>query len=332
MRRAVAILLLAAPLLLLAHSARAAGGHRLRLATLAPANSSWGKLFRVWQRAVAKKTHGRLVVTVYYNGVQGDDDTVVGKMRTGQLDGAALTSVGLSRIYRDVMVLQLPGVVDSWAALDKVRAALGPDLDKGFRKKGFHLLGWGDVGLVRQMSRGFAVHRPSDLRGHHPVVWQGEPMAPIVYASIGQVAPVPLGPMEVLPALRAHRVDVVSAPSLAAEQLQWTPYLDHIASTVSVCAIGGTVMRQRVLDDLPGDLRKIFFELGARLQTLEKHRVRQLDAASYVRLSRRMQVVGSSAADRAAWRKVLAPAVKRLAQGTYDPGLIKRVLQITGKH
>ncbi len=332
MRRAVFALLLAAPLLLLARTSRAAGSHRLRIATLAPKSSSWGKLFRVWQRAVEKKTHGHLKVIVYYNGVQGNDDTVVGKMRSGQIDGAALTSVGLSRIYRDVMVLQLPGVVDSWAALDKVRAAIGPDLERGFDKKGFHLLGWGDLGLVRQMSRGFAVRRPSDLRGHHPVVWRNEPMAPLVYSSIGQVAPVALGPMEVLPALRSHRVDVVSAPSLAAEQLQWSPYLDHINSTVSVCAIGGTAMRKKALDDLPGDLSHIFFELEARLHKLTKHRMRKLDAASYARLQRRMQVVDTTAADRAAWRKVLVRAVKRLARGTYDPALVKRVLQVTGKH
>jgi TRAP-type C4-dicarboxylate transport system substrate-binding protein len=138
--------------------------------------------------------------------------------------------------------------------------------------------------------------------------------------------------MEVLPALRARKVDVVNAPSLAAEQLQWTPYLDHIASTVSVCAIGGTVIRQKALDDLPADLRKTFFELEERLQKLSKHRVRQLDAASYKRLVRRMQVVSTTPADQAAWRKVLVRAVQRLAQGTYDPALIKRVLAITGKH
>lgn len=332
MRRVVLALLIAVPLVLSARSSRAAARHVLRVATMAPKSSSWGKLFAVWQRAVDKKTHGRLGLTVYYNGVQGSDDTMVGKMKSGQLDGAALTSVGLSRIYRDVMVLQLPGVVDSWSALDKVRAGLGPELAKGFEKKGFHLLGWGDVGLVRQMSHGFAVHRPSDLHGHHPVMWRNEPMAPLVYSSIGQVVPLALGPMEVLPALRAHKVDVVNAPSLAAEQLQWTPYLDHIASKVSVCAIGGTVMRQKTLDSLPADLRKTFFDLEKRLQKLTKHRVRQLDAASYKRLAHRMQVVGTTAADQAAWRKVLVPAVKRLSHGTYDPALIKRVLQITGKH
>ncbi len=331
MRRSLLVLLIVAPLLLAPRSARAAG-HKLRIATMAPSSSSWGKLFRVWQRAVDKKTHGRLQLTVYYNGVQGGDDTMVGKMRSGQLDGAALTSVGLSRIYRDVMVLQLPGVVDSWAELDKVRAGLGPDLEKGFEKKGFHLLGWGDLGLVRQMTRGFAVHGPDTLRGHHPVMWRNEPMAPLVYSSIGQVMPVALGPLDVLPALRSHQVDVVNAPSLAAEQLQWTPYLDHIAGTPSVCAIGGTVIRQKALDDLPGDLRKIFFELETRLQQLSAHRVRKLDAASYQRLAHRMQVVTATTQDRAAWRKVLVRAVKRLAQGTYDPGLIKRVLQITGKH
>ena len=55
--------------------------HKLRIATVAPKSSAWGKLFKVWQRAVDKKTHGKLQLVVYYNGVQGSDDAMVGKMK-----------------------------------------------------------------------------------------------------------------------------------------------------------------------------------------------------------------------------------------------------------
>jgi TRAP-type C4-dicarboxylate transport system substrate-binding protein len=303
----------------------------LRVATLAPKNSAWGKVFNVWAKALDKKTEGKLKLDIYYNAVQGMEDAMVGKMKTGQLDGAALTSVGLSRIHKDVLVLSLPGVLDTWALLDKARAALQTDLEKGFADKGFQVIGWGDVGLLRQMSKGFGVRRPGDLKGKHPVVWRDEPIGPTIYASIGGVVPVPLGPPEVLPALRSGKVNIVAAPSLAAEQLQWTPYLDHVNSNVIVCAIGGTVFRKKVLDDMPADMKQIFFDLQARMAKTNGNRVRKLDDESYARISKKMTLVNLTDADRKEWEKVLRQAVDRLAQGTFDRGLIDRVLKLSGK-
>jgi len=245
---------LIASLGLLFTPAKAEAQSKLRIATLAPKNSAWGKVFKVWAQAVDQKSGGKLQLDIYYNAVQGMESSMVGKMKTGQLDGAALTSVGLSAIYKDVLVLQLPGVVDSWAALDKTRTAMQSQIEASFVQQGFLVVGWGDVGLVRQMSKGFAVRRLGDMKGKNPVVWRNEPIGPTVYATIGGVVPVPLGPPEVLPALRAGKVNVVSAPALAAEQLQWTPYLDHVSSNVAVCAIGGTVFRKKALDDLPADV------------------------------------------------------------------------------
>jgi TRAP-type C4-dicarboxylate transport system substrate-binding protein len=329
--RSVLVLLMPLSLFMLAPVASAKPEHTLRIATLAPKNSAWGKVFRVWQKAVAQKSKGRLALEVYYNAVQGDEDSMVGKMKTGQIDGAALTSVGLSRVEKNVLVLQLPGVVDGWSELDKARAAVGPELEKRFAARGFTVAGWGDVGLVRQMSKGFAVRRPSDVRGKRPAVWRNEPMGPTVYAKIGSVVPVPVSPMEVLPALRSHKVNIVNAPALAAEQLQWTPYLDHVASRSSVCAIGGSLFRTKALEALPADMREMLDDLQARMTKANKKRIRRMDDAAYKRLTKKMKVVDLSDDDVKEWRKVLIPAVKQLSQGTLDKGLVERVLKATGK-
>jgi TRAP-type C4-dicarboxylate transport system substrate-binding protein len=304
---------------------------KLRVATLAPKTSAWGKVFKVWQKALSKKSGGQLELEVYYNASQGNEDTMVSKMKTGSIDGAALTAVGLSRISKDVLVLQMPGVVDSWTLLDKVRADLAPDLAKRFEAEGFMVVGWGDIGLVRQWTRGFAARKPSDLKGRRPLVWRNEPIGPAVYTAIGGVVPTPLSPPEVLPALRAGKIEALSAPALAAEQLQWTPYLDHVSSTASVCAIGGTVFRKKALDDLPKDLQTVFWDLQKRAAEVNKDRVRKLDAAAYKRLSKKMTVVDLTAAEKEEWRKVLVPALKQLGQGTFSPDLVKRVLKLTGK-
>lgn len=303
----------------------------LRVATLAPKNSAWGKMFQKWERLIRKKTDGQVRLKIYFNAVQGDEGAMVGKMRSGQLDGASLSSVGLSAIYKPVMVLQLPGVLDTWAALDRAREGLKPEIDQGFGKQGFQVVAWGDIGRVRQMSKGFGIHTPSDMRGKSPVTWREEPMAPMVYSVIGGVTPVPLSAPEVLPALRAGKVNVVNAPPLAAEQLQWTPYLDHINSETMVCAIGGTVFRKSTLDALAPDVKATFARLQRRMAKRSSTRIRKLDQQAYERLRKKMTVVTLSASQKAEWASVLRTAVARLAQGTYPKAMIAKAVRLAGK-
>ncbi len=303
----------------------------LRIGTIAPRGSTWGKALAAWERVVAEKTHDEISLTVYYNAVQGDEQTMVSKMRTGELDGATLSAIGLSLVYRDVMVLQLPGVTNSWSLVDLVRNAVKDPIEAGFRAAGFDLVGWGDIGLVYQMSKGVAIRRPADLRGRRPVVWRNEPMAPLLFSLVGQVVPIPLDPMEILPALRAGTIDVVAAPALAAEQLQWTPYLDHINDQIVVGAVGGTLIRSSRLEAIPADTRDMLTELERRVESVESQRIRQLDGEARDRLMQRMTVVHSSDDDKVEWYRIFLKAVKQMRHGLFSSSLIDDVLAITGK-
>jgi TRAP-type transport system periplasmic protein len=308
--------------------ARAKSDHTLRIASLAPKASSWGKVYAVWQKAVEKKTEGKLELQMFFNGVQGNEDAMVSKIKTGQLDGAALTSVGISMIYKSVLVLQLPGVMTNWKELDEVRKQLEPDLNAGIRAAGFDIVGWGDVGLIHQFSKGFPVNGPNDVKNRRPAVWRNEPMGPMVYSTIGGVVAVPVDTMEMLPALRSGSVNIINAPSLAAEQLQWIPYLDNVSDQVSVCAVGGMVFKAGVLESLPADLKKTFDELQKRAAETQLSRIRKLDEEAYVRLSQKMKVNHLSDAARKEWEVLLRKVVIRLARGTFDKALVNKVLKI----
>lgn len=312
-------------------SSGASAATELKIASLAPKNSAWGKYFVKLDRKIRQKTGGEVALKIYYNGVQGDEGAMVSKLKSGQLDGAALTSVGLSRLYKDVMVLQLPGVLDSWTLLDKARKKLRKTLEAGFEKEGFTVVGWGDLGRVRLMSKGFAVRQPDDLKGKSPVAWRDEPMAPVIFGEIGGVVSVPLGPMDVLGALRSSNINVISAPPLAAEQLQWTAQLDHIGADSTVCAIGGSLMRTQSLEAIPKDTREVLLKLQRKYGRRGAKKIRQLDDAAYARLSKKMTVVKLTEAERGAWEKVLRRAVKKLRGNTFPKDLVDKVVKISGK-
>src|SRR5437588_2068756 len=130
----------------------------LRLGSLAPRESPWGQILRVWAKAVKEKTAGAVALDFYWNATQGDEAAQMGKVKSGQLDGACVTAVGLGAIDNDVNALQIPGLFQDWATLDKARDAMKSHFDDSFHKAGIELVGWGDVGLDRMMSKGYAIH------------------------------------------------------------------------------------------------------------------------------------------------------------------------------
>jgi TRAP-type C4-dicarboxylate transport system substrate-binding protein len=286
----------------------------LRMATLAPKESPWGKVFRAWSGAVRHKTHGTVEATWLWNGVGGPERSVVAKIRGGELAGGALTAAGLASAYKPIIALQMPGAFDTWAELDKARAALRPEFDAELSSAGFEVVGWGDVGRARIFSKGFEVRMPADLRGHAPVMGIDDSIAPKVLAVIGHVTGRPADVNEILPMLENGSIDVVTAPALAVEQLQWAAYLDHMNTGVAAFGIGATVLSQGALASLTADEREIVLDTGRRASQVLEQQIRNEDDSSFARLKRKMTVHEPTDAERAAWHDVWKKACVRVKE------------------
>ena len=131
----------------------AAGTTTIRMASLAPAGSSWDKLFRAWGGSLKKETGGAVQFQFFPGGVAGDERDVIRKMKLGQMDAAGLTSIGLGQIARPVSVLQMAGIFENYKQLNHVRDTLAPDFNAMFEKEGYRILGWGDAGFGRIFSK-----------------------------------------------------------------------------------------------------------------------------------------------------------------------------------
>lgn len=301
----------------------------IKVATLAPKGSPWGQVFSFWEKAVKDKSGGRAEIQFSYNGQisgqQVDEASMVAKMKAGQLDGAAVTSVGLSKIYKPILALQLPGLFKTWAKLDAARDALRGEFEKGADGAGFTLAGWGDVGQVHILSKGFAVRVPDDLKGKKPYMWRDDFMAPVVYQVIGDVTPTPLNVPEVLPLLNTGGVNVVMTASLAAEQLQWSSKLDTIVANPTGTLIGALVFSNKRLSALPEDLRKIIVDTGKIAADALTTRIRNEDLAAFERMKEKMTVTTLSESEMRRWDAVFKQARKRLSQDTFTPELVSKL-------
>jgi TRAP-type C4-dicarboxylate transport system substrate-binding protein len=309
----------------------------LKIGTLAPAESPWGQVFKVWKTGVCQRSggtvegktcsNGSLELQFFWNGQQGDETAMIGKIRTGQLDGAAVTAVGLGQIYKHVLVLQMPGLFREWSKLDAARAVLRPQFDTEFEKAGFRVLGWGDVGRAHLMSKGFMVNVPADLKHKNVSYLPGDPVAPMLYSLIGDITPKQISVTEVLPALTSGTLNVLNTPALAAEQLQWASRLDHINTMVSGIGIGALIFSSSKMKSLPPDAQAVLTETGKVAGEALSKRIRQEDDAAFERLKKRMTSYEPSAAQQAEWAKLFADTRNKLRGSTFNPQIFDEAVK-----
>ncbi len=305
-------------------SATAGAQRVLSFATLAPPGSTFMRVFDASNRELRRRTNGQLSIRWYAGGVQGDESEVVRKIRTGRLDGAAITAVGLGQIHRPVLAFQLPGMFPNSAAFIHARDALRTDLQAAFVAQGFDMLGFGSTGAPRLLSTR-AIHVPTDLRQAHPWQWRDDLITPALYAEAGATG-VPLQVPEVLSAIQTNRVDTFIASPLIAISLQWASQMRYMSGRSDVSSLGSMVISHTALGSLPADQQQILREVTAQYDTLLARNVSHDDEAAATTLQQRgVQVIELNEAERAQWAAVFARVRTRLTGTIADAAWIARV-------
>lgn len=209
----------------------------LKIATLAPQGTTLYKGLDDAAKEITAKTGGAVTVKIFAGGVQGDEKDVVRKMRYGQLDGAALTGVGLGLIDPQIRVLELPFLFQNEGEVDKVYASMEGYFAKQFEAKDFVLMGWAEVGFVKIFSNK-PIQKKADLKGMKMWMWEGDPLAESMYRAMG-VTPVPLAITDVLTSLQTNLIDAAYAPELGAIAFQWHTKTKFMTDVNLVNGTGG---------------------------------------------------------------------------------------------
>ena len=300
----------------------------LKIGTLAPADSPWGEGFKKWASDIAAETNGDLQLDFQFNAQAGDEVLMVQKIRSGQLDGAAVTAVGLGQTgVTDVLIFQLPGMFTNWNKLDLARNAMKDELNKQFESKGFSVLGWGDVGAAKTMTVGFEVHHPADLQGKGVFFFAGDPVQPKIYSSIGGITPAALGP-RILPNLASGAINVIVAPPLAAEQLQWASRITHISTQTLAFAIGAFILSSSKMNSLTAAQRDVLLKKSAQMSDQATISIRNADAQAYARMKASKVSYDPSESDRKEWTDVFVKVCKGLRGSVFTPAVFDKIVQI----
>jgi TRAP-type C4-dicarboxylate transport system substrate-binding protein len=240
-----------------------ADGTELRIATLAPPDSTWMKILDKGSQDVADKTSNRVTLKWYPGGVQGDERDFVRKIGLGQLDGAAVTSIGLSMIDESIRVLELPMMFSSIEEMDYVADKMWPYFQKKFEKKGYKLTDRGEIGWIYFMSKD-KIESLADLKNAKVWQWGDDQIVAAMYRKLN-ISGVPLGVPEVDAALTAGRINACYGSPLAAVALQWNTKIKYMTSMPMSYGLGATVLSVDAFNKLSAEDQKTLLKLTSKM-------------------------------------------------------------------
>lgn len=250
--------------LVLLSSTLSAQTKEIKLATIAPAGSSWGNITDQMNAELKSRTGGKLALRIYPGGTQGDEKDVIRKMRIGQIHAGGFTGFGLGMITSAVRALELPVLYQTYEEVDYVETKIQPQMEALFLKGNppVVLLGWSEAGFVYIFSKQ-PIKTVADLRASKAWLWEGDPQVGHAYKSLG-VDPIPLAVPDVMTALSTNMVNAVYAPPLGALALQWSSKVSYMLDFPLGLSAGGFVMLKSEFDKLSPDQQKILKEVAAK--------------------------------------------------------------------
>ncbi len=232
----------------------------LRIATLAPEGSDWMKEFDKAAAETKEKTSGRVTLKYFAGGQQGDERDYVRKIKLGQLDGAGVTSVGLSMIDESIRVLEVPLMFKDINEVDYVADKMWGYFQKKFEAKGFKLNDRGEVGWIYVYSKD-KIETIDQLKKAKIWQWGDDKIIASLYSKLGLTG-VPLGVPEVDSSLTSGRLTAAYGSPYSTVALQWFSKVKFMTSMPMSFAIGASVVSLEATKKISAEDQKTVIEVA----------------------------------------------------------------------
>ncbi len=225
----------------------------LKLATLAPENSSLTQIFDEMNAELIRTTDGKVGFKMYAGSVMGDEEDVLRKLRANVIQGAAFMSTALTDINPDLRTFLIPFMFRDNREVDYVLEHLDKQLKQKFEERGFVVLGWPELGFVYFMSS-TPIAALEDLKGKRVWAKANAPMSQALINRIG-VSTVAISVPDVLMGLQTRLVDVVYNSPYYALATQWNTQVKYITDLPLTYIGGALVLDKKAFDRIPQPLQ-----------------------------------------------------------------------------
>jgi TRAP-type C4-dicarboxylate transport system substrate-binding protein len=224
----------------------------IKIGSIAPLRSPWDKALRELGREWNKITGGKIKLKTYAGGIVGTEEDMIRKMRIGQLGGAGFTNIGLSILYPDVGVLNIPFLFDSEEEMLFVFEKMKPIFEKEIEKIGYKVVIWSSSGWVHLFSK-YQVVYPDDLK-KHKLSFAGVPEMEQAWKQMGfHIVQNQL--KDLMMALQSGMVNSFYLPPLLAGSGQYFALAPNMCSLKIAPILGAIVLTEKTWKKIPEEYK-----------------------------------------------------------------------------
>jgi TRAP-type C4-dicarboxylate transport system substrate-binding protein len=301
----------------------------LKVALAVPRSQEIEIEVKKYNEKLAAMTNNSVKVRIYWGGAAGDDLDVMRKMKLGQMDATALSLELCSQFVRQALVMASPALFTNYKQLDAVRNALTPAMDEEAYQNGYKVMGWGDVGRLRLMSKQ-PVATLADFRKMRPWLYPQSEMLKDFYKNVNATG-VPLGLIEVYGALQTNMIDVVWISSLMGAALQWHTATHYISEQGLGFISGAFIIRRGAWEALPKNVQDSMLKLAGETRQKNQIEARKADERAYKKLIERGHKP-VTIANIPEWQKVGESVREHMVGRIYTRELLQKAEQIAKQY
>jgi len=292
----------------------------LKLATMAPEGSIWMQEIDTLNADLEKATGGKVKFKVYPGGIMGGDDVVFRKIRVGQLDGALVTTNGLSKLNEDFYLLTWPGLFKSYDEVDYFLREQSGFFNEHLQDKDFEALGVMSLGFTYTYTS-LSIQNFDDMKQAKAWLWDNDPVMTTMYSQLG-VTPVSVGIGDVMTALQTGLLNTVFNTPTGIVSLQWFTRINQMIDLPLTHSFGAFVLKTKSWNKIPQELQPIVRELvqSHAREITQKTRIED-DKARTVISSKGVSITEPSKALSDSLSNVFDKAIADLLRNSDNPGL-----------
>lgn len=307
-----------------------AGATVIKIGSVAPARSPWGKALEDVAREWERISNGAVQVKIYPGGIAGSELDMIRKMRLGVLQGGVFSNMGLAKVERSALALTMPFLFDSLDEFDAVFERVKPALEKAVESKGFKVVLWTQAGWVNFFAKGQVAY-PDDLKKYKVSVTSDEPELEQFWKKMGfQVVP---GDMkDLMVQLQSGMVTAAYLPALLAASGQYFAVTPHMLNLPLSPLIGGLILNDKAWAGIPAEFREPMMEAAAKVARELTRETADLEAEAVKMMKDNGLIVHEPPPDALAkWREGAARSIDDLVGKAFPRDIFDEITAFIGE-
>jgi TRAP-type C4-dicarboxylate transport system substrate-binding protein len=232
----------------------------IKLATVAPEGTEYYNLLLEMGQRWQQETNGKVQLRIYPNGVVGGERDTIRKMRVGQIQASAMSSIGLAELTDQIQAFTLPMGFKNYDEIDRVKNAMFGDISEGLSQSGFKLLFLVDIGWVYWFSAE-EISVPQDLMDAKIYTTAGDYITVELFKKFGFKA-IPVSETDILTSLQTGMINSMQTVPILSLSSGWSALMPNMLDLKWGAFVGAVIVDERVWKKIKPEHQKIMMDIA----------------------------------------------------------------------